>query len=107
MWWRVPGEGPRRRLPDRDDTILAKGARLKVELVEHHGLQEIEIVGNRKGLQALASICLGLSELGSEDLLTPANHYHLDENFWGTEKGSAPLVVYCHEDDWPGWKTAE
>jgi hypothetical protein len=38
-----------------------------------------------------------------EQLLTPANHYHLDEHFWGTEKGSVPLVIYCHEDTWPGW----
>jgi len=25
----------------------------------------------------------------------------LDEDFWHTEKGSIPLIVYCREDGWP------
>ena len=88
----------RERLPERRDTILAKGARLKVTLKE----RGIEIDGNRKGLNALAAICSRLAELPAEDLRTPANHYHLDEDFWGTERGSVPLTIYCHEDAWPG-----
>jgi hypothetical protein len=39
--------------------------------------------------------------LTNEELLTPANHYHLDENFWGTDKGSLPLTICCSEDGWP------
>jgi hypothetical protein len=91
---------PQERLPEREDEILAPGARLQVTL---NRSQEVEIVGNQRGLQALASICSGLAELTPEQLLTPANHYHLDEDFWGTEKGSVPLIIYCHEDGWQGW----
>ncbi len=94
---------PQERLPERKDGVLAPGARLQITLNERSGRQEVEIVGNQRGLQALASICSGLAELTSEQLLTPANHYHLDEHFWGTEKGSVPLVIYCHEDTWQGW----
>jgi hypothetical protein len=88
------------RLPERNDEILATGARLKVTLTEQDGVREIEIEGNRTGLRALAAICSGLAELTPEELLTPHNHYHLDENFWGTERGSIPLTVWCHEDGW-------
>jgi hypothetical protein len=90
-------EGPRERLPERRDAILAHGARLKVTLKDGG----IEIDGNRKGLSALAAICSGLAELTEEDLRTPANHYHLDEDFWGTDPGSIPLTVHCREDGWP------
>ena len=94
--------GPRReRLPERRDEILAPGARLEVTLNERSSRREVEIKGNRKGLQALAAICSGLAELTTEELLTPANHYHLDENFWGTDKGSVALIVRCREDGWP------
>ena len=34
------------RLPERNDEILATGARLKVTLKERDGFREIEIVGN-------------------------------------------------------------
>jgi hypothetical protein len=91
-----------RRLPE-----LAGGTRLNVEVIERHGAPEIQIFGNREGLQALASICSRLATLRSEDFLTPANHYRLDENFQGTAKGSIPLTVYCHKDDWSGWEHAE
>ncbi len=94
-------EGRQERLPGRRDAILAAGARLKVTLMEHDGHHETEIEGNRKGLQALAAICAGLAELTDEELHTPANHYHLDENFWGTDPGSIPLTVLCREDGWP------
>jgi hypothetical protein len=94
---------PQERLPERRDEIVRPGARLQVTLKERGGTTEVEIVGNRPGLQALAAICSGLAELTPEQLLTPANHYHLDEYFWGTEKGSVPLIVYCHEDGWQGW----
>jgi hypothetical protein len=94
---------PQERLPERKHEILRAGARLKITLTERGGASEVVIVGNRPGLQALAAICSGLAELTPEQLLTPANHYHLDEYFWGTEKGSVPLIVYCHEDGWQGW----
>jgi hypothetical protein len=94
-------EPPQERLPEQRDTILAPGARLKVTLNERNGSRKIEIDGNRNGLRALAAICSGLAELTTEELLTPANHYHLDENFWGTERGSIPLTVSCHEGGWP------
>ena len=70
---------PNERLPDRKGEILAPGARLQITLKERGSTHEVEIVGNRTGLQALAAICSGLAELTPEQLLTPANHYHLDE----------------------------
>jgi hypothetical protein len=96
-------EGPTERLPERRDEICAQGARLLVSLTQRDGRRTVEITGNPLGLKALAAICSGLAELTAEELLTPANHYHLDEDFWGTEKGSIPLIVYCHEDEWQGW----
>jgi len=93
-------DGPKERLPEHKDIILAGGARLLVTLAERGNAREIEILGNRKGLKALAAICSGLADLSDEDLTTAANHYHLDEDFWGTEKGSVPLTVYCHEHGW-------
>jgi hypothetical protein len=93
--------GPYERLPERRGEILARGARLRVDLKEHSGEREVVIMGNRKGLLALAAICSGLAELSPEQLLTPANHYHLDEDFWGTDKGSIPLEVLCSEKGWP------
>jgi len=92
---------PEERLPNRKNEILASGARLRVDLKKNPGTNEVEIIGNRKGLLALAAICSGLAELTKEQLLTPANHYHLDEYFWGTDKGSVPLTVLCREDNWP------
>jgi hypothetical protein len=92
---------PQERLPERKDEILAPGARLRITLKERSVSREVEIEGNRKGLQALAAICSGLAELTQEQLVTSANHYHLDEDFWHTEKGSIPLIVYCREDGWP------
>lgn len=94
-------EVPQERLPERRDEILAPGARLQVILKEGARGREVEITGNRKGLRALAAICSGLAELTQEQLLTPANHYHLDEYLWGTEKGSVPLIVLCQEAEWP------
>jgi hypothetical protein len=38
---------------------------------------EVEIVGNRAGLEGLAEICAGLAELSDEEAKTPANHYHI------------------------------
>jgi len=94
---------PFESLPERKNEIPCQGARLQVALKERGGTPEVEILGNRAGLKALAAICSGLAELTAEQLLTPGNHYHLDECFWGTEKGSVPLIVYCHEDGWQGW----
>ena len=92
---------PQERLPERKSEILAPGARLRIVLKGNAGGHEFEIIGNRRGLQALAAICSGLADLTQEQLLTPANHYHLDEFCWGTEKGSVPLTVLCSEDNWP------
>ena len=85
------------RLPERRDSILDGGARLSVTVHEREG---ITIAGNRLGLRALASICAGLADLGSEELRTPANHYHLDQDFWGTEKGSVPLTIHRRDGGW-------
>jgi hypothetical protein len=74
-------EPPQERLPEGRDVILATGARLRVTINEREASRDIEIVGNRKGLRALAAICFGLADLTDHELLTPANHYHLDENF--------------------------
>jgi hypothetical protein len=93
-------EPPKERLPELGDAILAAGSRLRVTLIEGAASREIEIVGNRHGLRALASICSGLAGLTDAELRTPANHYHLDEHFWGTEQGSTPLTVCCREDGW-------
>jgi hypothetical protein len=79
---------PRPRLPERDAEILAAGSKLKFVLNDKG---ELMILGNRLGLRALAAICSGLSE-ATED-----NHYHLDEDFWGTELGSIPAVVYLDD----------
>jgi hypothetical protein len=93
---------PQERLPERKDQILATGARLQIILKKDRaGSAEVEIVGNPTGLRALAAICSGLAGLTPEQLLTPANHYHLDQYFWGTDKGSIPLTVLCRESRWP------
>jgi hypothetical protein len=93
-------EQPKQRLPESRNEIKRLGSRIKVVLKERSGAREIEIEGNREGLAALAAICSGLARLTPEELRTPANHYHLDEHFWGTEKGSIPLIIWCHEDGW-------
>jgi hypothetical protein len=54
---------PQERLPERKDETLASGARLQISLKERGGTHEVQIEGNRKGLQALAAICSGLAEL--------------------------------------------
>jgi hypothetical protein len=71
-------------LPERNSEILAVGSKLKFVLNEKG---ELSILGNRLGLKALASICAGLSDSSEGD------HYHLDEQFWGTELGSIPAMV--------------
>jgi hypothetical protein len=88
---------PKQRLPG---VSRNQNARLTVRLNQSRGA-EIDILGNREGLRALAAICAGLADLTDEELLTSVNHYHLDENFWGTETGSTPLTVYCLEDNVP------
>jgi hypothetical protein len=93
-------EQPKEYPPEGSTEINPPEPRLKVVLKERSGAQEIEIGGNREGLAALAAICAGLAKLTKEELRTPANHYHLDELFWGTEKGSIPLVIWCHEEGW-------
>ncbi|MGH9796357.1 MAG: Imm32 family immunity protein [Candidatus Acidiferrales bacterium] len=80
--------GPREVLPEKGAEILAPGSRLKFTLNDR---QELEIFGNSKGLKALAAICSGLSES------TDCNHYHLDQDFWGTEPGSIPVTISRQE----------
>jgi hypothetical protein len=80
--------GPQERLPDKRSEIHVAGAKLKF-LLNAGG--EVEIIGNRKGLGVLAAICSGLSESAEDD------HYHLDEQFWGTETGSIPAII-CRFD---------
>jgi hypothetical protein len=94
-------DDPRERLPEQQDAISAQGARLEIKLTESGGSRTVEIIGNRLGLQSLAAICAGVADLSDEELLTPANHYHLDEEFWGTERGSVPVIVWCREVGWP------
>jgi hypothetical protein len=72
-----------RRLSEKDSEILATGSKLKFVLNEKG---ELEILGNRLGLKALAAICSGLADSAEGD------HYHLNENFWGTESGSISVV---------------
>jgi hypothetical protein len=84
---------PQQRLPHLSRN---RNARLKISLNQARGT-EIEILGNRDGLRALAAICTGLADLTDDQLLTPANHFHLDQSFWGAEKGSVPMTVYCLE----------
>jgi hypothetical protein len=69
----------------RRHEINAEGAKLKFVL---NAAGEIEIMGNRKGLTALAAICNGLVEAETYD------HYHLDDAFWGTEAGSLAATLY-------------
>jgi hypothetical protein len=89
-------------LPEPRDEILDRRARLQIILKERGATREAEIAGNRKGWQALAAICSGLAELTPTAAALPAaNHYHLDEYFWGIEKGSVALIVLGREDGSP------
>ena len=81
------------------DAITAPNARLQIEVVERHHNNEVEIFGNPEGLLALAAL-YALAEPTTEH----GEHHHLDEDFWGTELGSARLTVTGWSDDWPDWK---
>jgi hypothetical protein len=82
--------GPLKRLPDmKQSEIHPEGAKLKFVL---NAAGELEVLGNRTGLSALAAISLGLSKSATDD------HYHLDEQFWGTEAGSVPTIIYRMDD---------
>jgi hypothetical protein len=54
---------------------------------------EIEIVGNRAGLEGLADMCSGLASLEDEEAKTAANHYHIDQWMNNAEPGSLPLKI--------------
>jgi len=82
-------ELPKERLPEKRSEALREGAKLKFVL---NAEGELDILGNREGLGALAAICSGLGESATDD------HYHLDEQFWGTEPGSVPVVIYRVEN---------
>jgi hypothetical protein len=73
--------------------VRPKGAKLKITISKKG---EVEICGNRLGLQALSNICAALSKSVGE----PENHYHFmdNEGFWGTDPGSISLVIYGQ--DW-------
>jgi hypothetical protein len=64
------------------------GAKLKLAI---SGKGEIEITGNQLGLKALSRICADLSESVGQE----GSHCHLMdvEGFWGTERGSMPLII--------------
>jgi hypothetical protein len=79
----------RERLPDEKSGILAEGAKLKFVL---NARGEVEILGNRKGLSALAAICSSLTESVKDD------HYHLDDQLWGTAPGSVPGIINRFEE---------
>ena len=79
-----------------DFCFMRKDLRFRLRSFEFRRCGKVD-KKNRRSLK----ICSGLAELSPEQLLTPANHYHLDEDFWGTEKGSIPLSVYCREEGWP------
>jgi hypothetical protein len=81
--------GPPERLPDRRSEILAEGAKLEFVL---NSRGEVEIHGNRKGLSALAAVGSGLRE-SERDV-----HDHRHEQFWGTEPGSIPTIIYRIDD---------
>lgn len=59
---------------------------------------EIEIVGNRAGLEGLAEMCSGLASLDDEGARTAANHYNLDEWMNNAEPGSLPLKIRLDPD---------
>ena len=54
---------------------------------------ELEVVGNRAGLEDLADVCRGLSELSDDDAKTPANHYHIADYMNNIEDGSLELII--------------
>jgi hypothetical protein len=76
-------------MSEREDYFRPDGAKLKVRITEKG---EIEVIGNRLGLEGLSRICAALSESCGQD----GNHYHLVdiEAFWGTEPGSISMVIY-------------
>jgi hypothetical protein len=73
----------------RVDPLRPEGAKLSVTMSQKG---EIEIAGNRLGLEALSNICANLNKSVGK----PGNHYHfMDiEEFWGTEPGSLSLIIY-------------
>ncbi|MFQ5917750.1 MAG: hypothetical protein ACE5I0_08080 [Candidatus Binatia bacterium] len=60
---------------------------------------QVEIVGNREGLQLLAEVCMSLSELSDEEAkTTSASHYHFADYMNNAEKGSVPTKVVYRPD---------
>jgi hypothetical protein len=58
----------------------------------------VEVVGNRAGLQELAHVCRGLSELSDEEAKTAANHYHFADFMNNAEEGSLELIILYQPD---------
>jgi hypothetical protein len=54
---------------------------------------EIEIIGNRAGLNGLADVCAGLAVLSDEEAKTAANHYHIADYMNNAEEGSMELII--------------
>lgn len=75
-------------MPNREDQFRPREGKLKVTISKSG---EVEIVGNRLGLEALSNICAALSQ----SVGRPGNHYHFmdNEGFWGTETGSVGLII--------------
>jgi hypothetical protein len=71
------------------DRFHPEGGKLKIQMSQKG---EMEIIGNRLGLKALSHICASLSESVGEK----GNHCHMMDvdGFWGTERGSIPLIIY-------------
>jgi hypothetical protein len=79
-------------MSERENELRPDGAKLKVRMTDKG---EVEVVGNRLGLEALSRICAALSVSIGES----GNHYHLMDvdGFWGTEPGSISLIIYGEE----------
>lgn len=68
----------------------------KLKITDMNG--QVEIVGNREGLQLLAQVCISLSELSDEEAHSTANHYRFAADMNNAEEGSVPTKVVYKPD---------
>lgn len=59
---------------------------------------QVEIVGNREGLQLLAEVCISLSELSDGEAQSTTNHYRFAGEMNNAEEGSVPTKVVSKPD---------
>ena len=71
-------------------------AAYKLQIVPYQ--DGFEIIGNREGLQWLADVCAGLSQLSLEEARTAANHYHLADYLNSAGEGSVPVIIRFQPD---------